>query len=152
MRRVDLFWSLGVLVLAAVYLTAAMDLPLTTRRGAPGAGMFPLYLGILLAIAGVLYLVQAILVVAGRKPGNDSSSGLPSRPAMLLFAGLIGYAVAMQVLGFLIGTLVFGFLLLAVFFHQSYLNSLATSIGIAVVIHFGFTMGLKLELPLGLIL
>lgn len=152
MRRVDLFWALGVLALAAVYLTAAMELPLTTRRGAPGAGVFPLYMGILLAVAGAVYLIQAILVRSGKRPVNDSSSGLPSRPAMVLMVFMIGYAVAMQTLGFLIGTFAFGFLLLSVYFRLTALKSLLASLGVAIVIHFGFTIGLKLELPVGLIL
>jgi putative tricarboxylic transport membrane protein len=152
MRRVDLLWSLVVLALAAAYLVAASDLPLTTRRGAPGAGVFPLYMGILLAIAGLLYLIQAILVFVRKKPGDDSSSGLPSRPAIVLMVYMIGYAIAMQTLGFLIGTFIFGFLLLSVYFRLPYVRALIVSLGMAVVVHFGFTIGFQVELPVGLIL
>lgn len=151
MRRVDLLWSVVIVVFAAAYLAAASDLPLTTRRGAPGAGVFPLYMGILLAIAGALYLVQAILVVIRKTPDNDSSSGLPSRPAMVLMGYMIGYAIAMQILGFLIGTFVFGFLVLSTYFRLPYLRSLIVSLGMAVIVHFGFTIGFQVELPVGLI-
>ena len=151
MKRVDLLWSVLIVALAAAYLAAAAELPLTTRRGAPGAGVFPLYMGILLAAAGVLYLIQAVLVVSRKKSDDDSSSGLPSRPAMVLMGYMIGYAVAMQTLGFLIGTFIFGFLLLSVYFRLPYLRSLIVSLGMAVVVHFGFTIGFQVELPAGLI-
>ena len=71
---------------------------------------------------------------------------------MVLMVFMIGYAVAMQTLGFLIGTFAFGFLLLSVYFRLAALKSLFVSVGVAIVIHFGFTIGLKLELPVGLIL
>ncbi len=151
MRRVDLLWAFGVLVLAAGYISLATDLPMTTRRGAPGAGVFPLYIGVLLAIAGALYLVQAVIARRRDDQGNDSSSGLPTRPAIALFGILVGYAVGLQILGFLLATFVFGFLLLSVYWRERYLKAITIPLALAVVIHLGFTVGLKLELPAGLI-
>ncbi len=151
MRRVDLLWALGVLVLAAGYISLAVDLPMTTRRGAPGAGVFPLYIGVLLAVSGVLYLVQAVLARRRNALEDDNSSGIPTRPAMVLFGILVGYAVGLQILGFLLATFVFGFLLLSVYWRESYLKAITIPLALAVVIHLGFTVGLKLELPIGLI-
>jgi hypothetical protein len=151
MKRVDLLWSFCVIAIAAVYLAAAFDLPLTTRRGAPGAGVFPVYMGVLLAIAGVLYLLQAIFVLVKKKSDDDSFSGLPSRPALLLMMYMVGYAVVIQVLGFLIGTFIFGFLLLSMYFRLPFVRALTVSLGLSVVVHYGFTIGFQVELPAGLV-
>jgi hypothetical protein len=110
-----------------------------------------LYIGVLLAIAGALYLVQAVIARRRDDQGNDSSSGLPTRPAIALFGILVGYAVGLQILGFLLATFVFGFLLLSVYWRERYLKAITIPLALAVVIHLGFTVGLKLELPAGLI-
>jgi hypothetical protein len=95
--RRDRWSALGLAVLALGYLVAGRGYPLDTLA-APGPGVFPLAAGLaLLALAGWQ------LATAGRTVGRAVAdpAEVTRRQPLVMAAGLVLYAAALPVIGFL---------------------------------------------------
>lgn len=91
-----LFLSLGVL---SCYLSAAHSLGNAMRMG---PGYFPLLLGVVLSILGLVLLVRC-LRLGGE--GENLLASLHWRPALFVGAGVVAFALLAQEQGLLLATL-----------------------------------------------
>lgn len=117
---------------------------------APGVGFFPFWLGVLMAILSVLLIVNA-----WRRPADPTKKAIfPGRQAIiaivLILAGLAVYIVLLEVLGFLLDTMLFTAFLLGVVMREKWKMTLLiaslTSGGLYVI----FQLLLRVNLPVNM--
>ncbi len=141
----SLVW-LGIAILICIH---SLRLSLGTFRN-PGPGFLSFFAAL---IVGVLALV--VFLQSGRiSPSAEKSKPLwmdqsRGRKMVLTVAALIGYAVIMNYLGFLLSTFVFLVFLLRVIEPQRWPVALLGSIAASVAFFCLFELGLKSQLPKG---
>lgn len=111
-----------------------------------GAGYFPLLLGAVLAVLGAIVLIRSVRVTDD-EPADDD--GFALRPAVLVGAGVIVFALVVQQLGLVLATvaltLVSGHAHREVRFGELLgLSAVLSAFGVAV-----FAYGLGVPLPVG---
>lgn len=113
----------------------------------PGVGFLPFWLGVLMAILSILLIVTAWL----RPPDPTKKVIFPGRQAViaivLVLASLAVYILLLEVLGFLVDTMLFAAFLLGVVMREKWKMTLliasATSGGLYVI----FQLLLEVNLP-----
>jgi putative tricarboxylic transport membrane protein len=140
-----------VWLLAAIYICfESLRLPIGSWRD-PGPGFLPLGAGLLLGILSIIVFLQASL-----NPSNEPGECIFPRKAwgkmIFCLAALLGYALILPVLGFLVTTYIFLFLLFRFGIEaQSWVVSLAGSALASLLCYGIFEMWLKTQLPKGII-
>lgn len=105
------FFGLGVIYYAHQHLKLGMMI-------SPGAGFLPFWVGTALAILGVIWFAQTVVLAGPRPPADDGSrreapaapSPRPSRVLMRLLPGIalvIAYAWLFERAGFFVSTFAF---------------------------------------------
>ena len=116
----------------------------------PGPGLFPLITTVGIGLIAAFRLVNSI-----RKGSADKSAepGLAdeSRLAAYVIAGMIAYAFALNLLGFLFCTFLLVAFYLKVIAARGWLVTLSFAATVALLSHFFFAVLLKAELPRGLL-
>mgnify|MGYP000114954749 CR=1 FL=1 len=137
-----------VLFLFACYITyGALKMPLFDKYG-PSAGLFPLIVGISLAI-----LASSLFLEAVNPRLVDGPSPFPQGKEMiappLVIISLIGYTLVISHLGYLLTTFIFVIFLMGVVQRNKFITSLMTSITICALLFLIFEIGLGVRLPKG---
>jgi putative tricarboxylic transport membrane protein len=150
MKKKDQMSSL-VWLLAAIYICfESFRLPIGSWRD-PGPGFLPLGAGLFLGILSIIVFLQASFAPA-KEPGESLFPRKTWRKMIFCLVALLGYALTLQVLGFLVTTYIFLFLLFRFGIEtQSWVVSLAGSALASLLCYGIFEMWLKTQLPKGII-
>lgn len=145
----SLFWLLFSIVISR----EAFLLPMGQMRD-PGAGFFPLLIGLLTGLLAVIALVQALRTKREQRDGSQASR--PEEPfrwwnLVIIVAALGAYALTLQTIGFMVNTFLFMFLLVKVIEPQSWAKSLIAALITAVVSELFFNVLLQAQIPKGIL-
>ncbi len=149
MKRYDQISSLIWLFFAVFICSESLRLPLGTLRD-PGAGFLPLGSGLCLGILSIVHYLQARF-----RRESDLRTSWISRERwkilVIILAVLFGYALLLDVLGFLIST----FILLLVLFSLAKPKKWAVAAGgsalASILSYVVFEIWLKTQLPRGIL-
>ena len=113
MRKADRITAVALLLFSLFVIEESSKMTLFVEF-APGYGFFPYVLGVLMAILSIMLLVDAL-----RRPASaEDFASFPSRPifinVVLILAGLGLYAFLMEIVGYVVDTLLLVVLLLGV--------------------------------------
>ena len=147
MRRVYQIASLAFLVFSIYLVVKSRQMEYFAALG-PGAGFFPLWLGGLLAVLSVIWLVQVSI-----GPQEPMEAGfIPSRQGIIrvlsVLAALALFAWVVETLGYQLTMLVFLGTLLIVLGRQNLIVTAAVAIGGSFGVYYIFTKGLDVPLPM----
>ncbi|MHB8771871.1 MAG: tripartite tricarboxylate transporter TctB family protein [Syntrophales bacterium] len=149
-----------ILAVGLVYAIMALNMPLG-RLSYPGPGLFPMIVGVFLVATALGCLIQEILSRKKRgegpsasPPPDRASAAPPQRNVQKTFhlmALMVGYALALKPLGFLI--CIFAFLIVAIriFGYRRWVPALAMAAVIAGISYVTFVLWLKVPLPPGIL-
>jgi hypothetical protein len=147
--------GLALLLFSAGYLWEGHNVPdLYKLPGVPGPTVFPLLLGTVFALCGVW--LMAIPAKPEVEPEAAPQGGLWRRLAAhwhtgVMWGAILLYLLVMPELGFPLATV----LLLTAFFmllgETRWYVVLGLAVGVTLVIHVGFALGLNVRLPLGVL-
>jgi putative tricarboxylic transport membrane protein len=126
--------------------------------GLPGPGFFPLLLGSLLGILGILLLVKSWIerrkAVGHDKEQSGEGAGLAgfwtNKKPFSVLAGLVIYSAILERLGFLLSTFLFLMLLLRGVGSQKWTLAIITAVSISLLSYLIFEIWLKAQLPPGI--
>lgn len=116
-----------------------------------GPEFFPRIIAVLLAIACLTLLGQALISNSAEKAETLSLSDPGIRRGLVVLAMTVVYILVMDILGFLIATVVFMMFMMYLLKLRNYIKMLMWSIGTAIVVNLAFTGLLEIQLPLGLL-
>lgn len=148
-----------ILAVGLGYQIMAMKMPLG-GLSYPGPGLFPTIIGVFLVATALGCLIQEILT---RKRGKDDgpsplpnhdSSPPPARnvnKTRQLMALMVGYALILKPIGFLISICAFLLLAIRIFGYRRWVPALAMSALITGISYVSFVLWLKVPLPLGIL-
>ena len=116
----------------------------------PGPGFFPFIATIGIGLIAVFRLVNSI---RKSSPDENAEPGLAgeSRLVAYVVAGMLAYAFALNLLGFLFCTFLLVAFYLRVIAARGWLVTLSFAAAVALASHFFFAVLLKAELPRGLL-
>lgn len=136
------FWS-GIMFLcfAAVDLVVARDYSMGSA-GAMGPGYFPVALGIILGVLGLLLAARAV------SAGDEPVPSVAIRPLLFLVVGVVAFGVTIEALG-LVGSLILTIAIAALASRESALVETAIlAVGLAILSVGIFHYALQLPLPI----
>ncbi|MEX2011673.1 MAG: tripartite tricarboxylate transporter TctB family protein [Chloroflexota bacterium] len=118
-----------------------------------GPTAIPLVVGLAILVLGLLFLGRATIRpdrdLADRMAEEDRATHWPT--PTLLGAALLGYAFALAPLGYILATAAFLPLTARIMGSARPRRDVAVGVGLAVVVYFGFTEGLGVRLPAGVL-
>jgi putative tricarboxylic transport membrane protein len=151
MKRRDFHSGLLLLVLGLIIIEESMRLHIGTPQE-PGAGFYPLLIGI--AIAGLSVLLLAAYLWSGRNgealPFKTAKASRLGKLAMTIGALLV-YIFALEGLGFLLTTLLFMIFMLKTVEGMKWTVALLTSLFTATACYLLFDLLLQAQMPPGLL-
>lgn len=156
-RRVawgELVLGLAVLALGVVVLLDARSLPASTSASGIGAGFFPTVVAVFTMAVAVALILHVLL---GGRGDPDEGEGdvdvavLHVRAALVVLAAIAWYALALERLGYVPTALVTFWAIAYALGARRYVRDFLISAALAVVIYVGFTQGLSIRLPAGLL-
>lgn len=143
--RGRLIAAVAGLVASLAYLWQALLLPLGTEDR-PGAGLFPVAVGLAFAVISVLTGLEAL-----RGRDEDATYTLPRglrrRRMLTVLGALVGLLVALPLLGLLISGSAFAVVALRVLGAGTWLRSALYGCGLGVAVHLLFVVLLEVSFP-----
>ncbi len=150
MKKAEMITGVFLLLLAIAVIWEAANMPPSASFG-PGAGFLPFWLGLLLAVLAIMLCVSAWRSLAKRK---ESGSIFPRKQALLAvtltMAGLAGYILLIEILGYLVDTFLFVVFLVKVVERETWRLSLPVAAGTVVGLYTIFHILLRITLPVGM--
>jgi putative tricarboxylic transport membrane protein len=146
-KKADQITGIIVLIFSGFVIGESWRMPQQSATFGPGVGFLPFWLGVLMAILSIL-----LIVTAWRRPTDSTKKAiLPGRQAIiaivLVLVGLAVYILLLELLGFLVDTMLFTAFLLSVVMREKWKMTLViaslTSIGLYVI----FQKLLEVNLP-----
>jgi putative tricarboxylic transport membrane protein len=152
MRSVKICSSLFWLLFSVVMSREAFRLPLGQMRD-PGAGFFPLMIGLLMGVLAIIALLQSLKEKKKSPASSEPCAAERFRwwNLVVIVAALVAYALTLTTVGFLINTFLFMLLLLKVIDPQNWRKSLLASLITAVVSELFFNVLLGAQIPTGIL-
>jgi len=151
MRRANQIAGLVGLALA-VYIIAVSSKMTYRVEYSPGAGFFPLWLGIILALLSAALFLQSTF--SATSEASKEHSFFPEKKGLkkilLFFAALVLSIALMGKLGFLITSFLFTLIFLVVVEKYGYLKGLIISLCMAGCLYLLFNRALQVQLPIGI--
>jgi len=152
----EIVFSICVIAAAAVAFTMTLSFPPELAiEGGVGPAFFPQTVAVLLALLGLLLLAGSARRLAGKTGKKGTADTRPMKAVATAFLLIVGYAAALHVVGFPIGTL--AFLVATISFYLSpigWKRVLGFSVPVAAAItaaSYGlFGVALRIPLPTGL--
>jgi putative tricarboxylic transport membrane protein len=143
-----LFW----LLFSVVMSREAFHLPMGEMRD-PGAGFFPLLIGLLTGLLALIALIQPLREKKEKDGVQASHSAGRFRwwNLVVILAALIAYAVTLTKLGFMINTFLFMLILLKVIEPQSWKKAILAASITAVASDLFFNLLLGAQIPPGML-
>jgi putative tricarboxylic transport membrane protein len=149
MRRSTIAASLILAGLAGLILFEASRLAFGSIR-VPQTGFFPSILAILLLFFSIALLLQTRREAGSEKRDEPINSEAWSRIGITL-AAMLGFAVVLEKLGFLLSTFTVMLLLLRVVEPQKWPRVIAVALATALISYFLFARLLNIPLPAGVL-
>lgn len=148
MKRLDQMAAIVLLALSAYVVAQSLRMPLWVEF-APGYGFFPFWLGVLMAALSALLLVDA----ARRPAARDEPNPFPKGTALLAVLGsmgvLVGYALFLESLGYILTTLLSVAFLMGVVQRDRWQTTLLTAVVVTGMLYVIFQVLLGIRLPAG---
>lgn len=150
MKKVNIFAGIIGIALSVYVIITASGFPENNSATDPGAGFFPIILGV---ITGVLCLALIITSLLGK--GKDITAKVPLTPGMKrAFLGILmflAYCILFKPLGFILDTMWMIFVCMYLLQNRKYLQMIIVSIVTPSVIYAVFALLLYVQLPTGLL-
>ena len=147
MKKAEMMTGVFLLVLSGLVIWESSKMPPSASFG-PGAGFLPFWLGILLAVLATILFVSAWRRQAQEQ---DSKPVFPGKQALfaitLVLAGLAGYIVLIEVLGYLLDTFLFVVFLVKVVEREKWPLTLKLAVATTAGLFIIFQVLLKITLP-----
>jgi hypothetical protein len=145
----ELLLALGVLVLSALLAWQTTQIQVSPAYSRIGPRIFPIAICIALAVVGLLLALQAL---SKRREATSGHHVPADRAAIgLLLAGLVAQTLLLRPLGFVLSSTVMFVLTAIGFGSRRFIRDIAVGLVLAAAIFIGFTRGLSIELPAGLL-
>ena len=147
MKMAEMITGVVLLVLSGLVIWESLQMPPSSSFG-PGAGFLPFWLGVLLAV-----LATILFVSAWRSPAavQDSTPVFPGKQALFaiaaVLAGLAGYILLIDVLGYLVDTFLFIVFLMKVVEHEKWPLTLMVAVITTAALFITFQFLLQITLP-----
>lgn len=149
MRRLNIAASLILAGLAGLILYEASQLAFGSIR-VPQTGFFPSILAILLLFFSIALLVQTCRQAGGTGGEQPIKNEAWTRISITL-AAMLGFALVLETLGFLLSTFTVMLLLLRVIEPQKWSRVIVVALATALVSYFLFARLLNIPLPAGVL-
>ncbi len=151
MKRTDQITGIIVLIFSGYIIVESMRMPVQVITGrtnfAPGVGFLPFWVGIFLAALSAILIVNASL----RPPDATVKAVLPDRKtlsAIILFlAGLAVYISLLELLGYLVDTLLLSAFLMGVVLRVKLRTTILVALGASISLFVIFRLCLGVNLP-----
>lgn len=150
MRSVKIFCSLFWLLFSIVMSREAFRLPMGEMRD-PGAGFFPLLIGLATGLLALIALVQSLREKKEKAPASRSAESFRWWNLVVILAALIAYALTLTKLGFMINTFLFMLILIKVIEPQTWKKAILAALITAVTSDLFFNVLLGAQIPSGII-
>ena len=152
MRSVKICCSLFWLLFSVVMAREAFRLPMGEMKD-PGAGFFPLLIGL---VTGLLALIALVQSLKEKNEKNEAPAPRSTEPfrwwnIVVILAALIAYALTLTTLGFMINTFLFMLLLLKVIEPQTWKKAVLAALITAVASDLFFNVLLGAQIPSGVL-
>jgi putative tricarboxylic transport membrane protein len=141
--------GLVLIVLAAAYSWQAIGYGIGLERGIPRPGAYPILLGVLLLMLGVLLVLKPGVRLESVPESDEEGPVGDVRPAANMLILLVLYVAVMAFFGFLIATPLFVFAVLWWIYNQKVLTSTLYALGITAGTFLLFRVLLDSGLPPG---
>jgi putative tricarboxylic transport membrane protein len=149
MRSVKICSSLFWILFSVVVSREAFRLPMGEMKD-PGAGFFPLMIGLLMMLLALIALFQSIREKKeGPRPQPQESFRWWN--IVIILAALIAYALTLERVGFLINIFLFMLLLLKVIEPQTWKRAVLAGLTTAIVSDLFFNVILGAQIPSGIL-
>lgn len=146
-KRDEAITAIVLLAFSGYMIVESLSMPIRSEY-APGPGMFPLGLGILLAVLSLALLWDGI---NPRK--KDKASKLQNRRGLiasgLLMLGLVAYALLIRPLGYVITTFLLVLYLMGFVARDKVKTTVLTAVGVTLLLFLIFDVALGVHLPKG---
>jgi len=145
-KKADLITGFFLLILSGNVILSAFRMP-ASRSFAPGAGFFPLWLGILLAVLSVALLLKSTRYVSDPSHASLFPTGKAIFSVSAVVLGLAVYIVLMELIGFLFNTFIFVAYLMKIVERESWKLTLIVAILTTAGLYIVFQVLLGISLP-----
>lgn len=161
-RRADYIFSTTIILFSTVLLILTFQIPETSSTYIIGPRFWPAFLLIFMLILGVLLLFKTFIKDNADKKKNDSEVELAEEVPVdgevesrgpfifIMITVVIGYILLINVLGFLVSTIVFMYLGNILLGTKNQLTAILTSVIGTLVLLFVFSNLLSIPLPRGM--
>jgi putative tricarboxylic transport membrane protein len=149
MKAAELFVGLGVAALGVFIAVETSQITVAPLYAKVGPGVIPYLVAGCLILLGLLFAVGAVR-------GSAAEAAPPAeagdwRPLVVIGAGLVAQMLLIERAGFVIASAVLFVCVAHGFGSRRYLRDAAIAILLAAIVYVGFTRGLQLPLPPGLL-
>ena len=155
--RAEVIAAAIVTVLAFAYLVHNMGYPLGTLA-APGAGIFPLVVGLTVMVLGAMEFWQAVgryrsclAGTEGEVPASDCSPTYDERRPLVLALSMVAYIGLLEPIGFLTMTAVLVVICTKLMGAPGWSRPAILAVGLCLVCYLVFEVWLHMSLPRGLL-
>lgn len=148
MKRLDQMAAIVLLALSAYVIAQALRMPQWVEF-APGYGFFPFWLGVLMATLSALLLVDAVRRPAAQDEPNPFPKGTALLAVLGAMAVLVGYALLLETLGYILTTLLSVAFLMGVVQRDRWQTTLLTAVVVTGMLYVIFQVLLGIRLPAG---
>ena len=148
MKKYDFITSIIWMGLGISVVIGSYRLKLGTL-GNPGAGLMPFVLGISLFLSSIPILIRS-LMTKDKESYENIWSGIEFKKLILVPVSLIGYAMILEKVGFLVATFLLLFILFKIIGSRRWSFALAVSVLVVLLSYLLFVTLLKVEMPSGI--
>jgi putative tricarboxylic transport membrane protein len=148
MRTAELFVGLGVAALGVFIAVETSQITVAPAYAKVGPGVIPYLVAGSLILLGLLFAAQAW---RGATPTPAPAEAGDWRPLVVIGIGLVAQMVLLERIGFVIASAVLFCCVAYGFGSRRYLRDAAIALLLAIIVYVGFTRGLNLPLPAGLL-
>ena len=150
----ELVFTSFLFVAGVVVLWDASQLPDLQMADFVGSRTFPSIIGWILVALSLIQLVAVFRGDVGEPEdieGGQADSKLHFKPFLIMLGGLVFFAIGVPIIGFILSaTVLFTLVVFALNPKKTkWYVAIPIAAAVALVVYFGFTQGLKLDLPWG---
>lgn len=149
MRKTDQWSGIVLLIISALIIWGSLGMPYGGIHN-PGAGLYPLWLGVILGAMAIGLILKSTREKEGGKMVRDLlAEKIRWGKLLALLCALVFYGIALEFLGFLIVTFLFMAFLLWFIDPQPWKSIIGWALVGSIGCYFVFEVWLKLRLPRG---
>lgn len=146
-RNIKIFCNIFWFLLSVITCQQALNLKIG-EFNQPGPGFFPFCIGL---VMGILSIISLVLSLFERKVQIETSEEIRWWNIILIVFLLIGYALSLERVGFLINTFLLITILLKFVEPQSWKTSILGGLISAILVNLVFNVFLKAQIPRGIL-